>query len=397
MSRWFQICLLSWLCLASMPTLLSVEPDPPGKLERIQSAIYRLDFSLAEVLSRELVAEQPDNPEGFAFLAITKWNVLLQAAGNLALDDYATPTPFSKGRSYKRIEQESSEFEAANDALLEVAKRVLQEDPSNVKALYFEGLAYENSSVSAFAIRKETGQGVNWGRRAMSVHKEVLKLDPQFVDAKLSLATGEFAAATLPWSVKWLAFLLGYRGDKEEALEKLEEVIESGVYRKLDAQVVMAVLNAWKGDANKAVEAFRSLGQRFPENYLIDINVAAIYEGDRLGNRKAALAVYENLLKQLGKKAPGLEAGEVHYRIGKTYFGLREYSKALDSFQQVLASKVVEQETVPLSHYYMALIHERQGAKEKARGHYRKVLQYPGPERVLEEEISRARKKARSG
>ncbi|MCW4026886.1 MAG: tetratricopeptide repeat protein, partial [Candidatus Bathyarchaeota archaeon] len=332
-------------------------------VKTIQDLLYRLDFAGAEAKSTRLIESYPEKPVGYAFFAITKWNILLQAASNLALDDYATPTPFAKSRTYKPILSESQAFQNANNRLLEICQTIREKNSEDIDALYFEGLAYENSSSMELVIRKDTGRGLNLGKRAVSLHRDVLRRDPNFVDANLSVATSEFASATLPWTIRWIAFLIGYRGDKDEALRKLELVAERGVYRPLDARVVIALLQAWKGDPAEAIRHFNILYDRFPENYLLDINKAAIHEKS-LDNRKAALDVYQNLLASMDRKAPGLKKAEILFRIGKTYYELKEYSNALSAFSDAISSEVREAETVPLSHYFSALIHEEQGDRE---------------------------------
>ena len=307
---------------------LGASRDVPKEVAEVQDALYRLEFDRAEEASRRMMSRDPRDPTGYGFLSIVKWNLLLQAAANLTLDDYSTPTPFTKEKTYKPIEKESKEFHQITDKLIALCEDLLQKNPDDINALYFLGLANENLSSEQLAVLKSRGQGIHYGKKAMEIHKNVLKKDPQFVDANLSIATGEFAASTLPWGLKFIAFILGYRGNKEEALAKLEGVAEHGIYRRLDARVVLALLEAWKGDPNRAVQIFTDLGKLYPMNHLIQINRAAIFE-NRLENRKAALAVYNDLLKNIDvMEERGLMRGEVHFRIGRTYYGLREYSKA---------------------------------------------------------------------
>ena len=385
--------LLTGLLLLENPP--SVGVDLASGVKRGQDTLYQLDYTAAERIFQELVTKYPNDPTGYAFLAITYWNLLLRAAGNHALDDYATPTPFTKGQTYKPIEKETKRFREANDKVITLCDRLLKDNPNHVKALYFKGVAYENLAGEAVAITKSSGSAFNHGRKAKGLHEEVLELDPTFVDAKMSIAVYEFAKATLPWSIKWIAFLLGIRGNKEEALAKLQEVIDKGMYRSLDAQVVMALLHSWKGDPKESIRIFENLAQQYPMNYLIDINMAAIYD-IALNNPKSSLLVYQRLAEDLDKKAPGLFPGEVHYRIGKAQFKLRDYTLSLASLERALTLPQGERETSTLCFYYMAQIHEQRGDLERALEQYQMVLQYKGPRKVLEEEIRTAGKKLRT-
>ena len=356
-----------------------------------QDALYRLDYARAENLFKQLIEENPDSPVGYGMLSITTWKQLLFAASNLALDDYASPTPFTKSRTYKNITQETQRFREANDNLLALCEKLLDNNPQDALALYFEGLAYENLAAEAIVITKSRGTAFNYGRKANSVHKKVLELDPNLIDAQVSVASNEFAKATLPWSIKWLAFLVGIRGDKEQALERLERVAQKGKYRQLDAQVLLAVLHAWKGDPLKSVAIFQDLRKQYPQNFLFDINLAAIHQFN-LNDAESALGIYQQLLKTLPTKAAGLLAGEVYLRIGLAYLQLGQHSLALQAFTRVLEEPTGEMETGPLAYFHMAQIHELRGARDQAIEYYQQVLEDSVPQNTLKETLKEARR-----
>jgi tetratricopeptide (TPR) repeat protein len=95
----------------------------------------------------------------------------------------------------------------------------------------------------------------------------------------------------------------------------------------------------------------------------------------------------------LDKKAPGLFPGEVYYRIGKTQYRLNDHSIALESLQKALAEPQGERETAPLSSFLIAKIYDQRGNPSAALEHYRQVLEYGGPQKVLRNELKEARKR----
>ncbi len=357
-----------------------------------QDALYRLDYAQAENIFKQLIEENPNSPVGYGMLSIAIWNQLLFAASNLDLDDYASPTPFTKSRTYKNITQETRRFRQANDNLLALCEKLLENNPQDTLALYFEGLAYENLAAEAIVITKSRGTAFNYGRKANSVHKKVLELDPDFVDAQVSIASNEFAKATLPWSIKWLAFLVGIRGNKEQAFERLEWVAQKGKYRQLDAQVLLAVLHSWKGDPLKPVAIFQDLREKYPQNFLFDINLAAIHQFN-LNDAESALGIYQQLLESLPSKAAGLLAGEVYLRIGLAYLQLGQHSLALQAFTRVLEEPTGELETAPLAYFHLAQIHEQRGDREQAIEYYQQVLEDSVPQNTLKETLKAARRR----
>ncbi|MFQ5741348.1 MAG: tetratricopeptide repeat protein [Acidobacteriota bacterium] len=397
-------CEKSWLRTArgiwyrSIPLLFCLSlsvlaQDPPEKrVMEGQQAIYRLDFERAAAVFHRLSLDYPASPVGPGMESTVKWNVLLFAAKNLTLDDYATPTPFTRARTYKPVDRELKDFLESNTQLLDFCGDLLKKNPRDIMALYFRGMAYENAAAEALAIRRRSGEARALGKKAKNLHQKVLALDPEFVDANTSIAVYEFAAATLPWSLKWLAFLLGVRGDKSRALRRLELVSQRGLYRRLDAQVIRALLQAWKGDPRQAAAIFEQLREQFPENFLLDINLAAIYE-NLLKERKSALRIYQNLLLNYSRKAAGLQKGEIYYRIGRVYIALGEYTLALKAFERALNTPRGELETEPLSYFHIARIHETRGESELARSAYGRMLLYQGPRGGLTKQLKEARRK----
>ena len=378
----------------SMGSLLGGQ-SPSGLDRRVregQEALYRLYYAQAEEIFKQLIEEHPDSPVGYGMLSIATWNQLLFAASNLALDDFASPTPFTKGRTYKNITQETQRFREANDNLLALCETLLETNPEDTLALYFEGLAYENLAAEAIVITKSRGTAFNYGRKANSVHKKVVELDPDLIDAQVSIAGNEFAKATLPWSIKWLAALVGIRGDKEGAFERLEQVAQKGKYRQLDAQVLLAVLHSWKGDPLKPVAIFQDLREKYPQNFLFDINLAAVHQFN-LSDAKSALDIYQQLLENLSTKAPGLLAGEVYLRIGLAYLQLAQHSLALQAFTQVLKEPKGEMETDPLAYFHMAQIHEQRGEKDQAIEYYQQVVKDSVPQDTLKDTLKEARRR----
>jgi len=189
-----------------------------------------------------------------------------------------------------------------------------------------------------------------------------------------------------------LAVLVGIRGDKEQAFKRLERVAQKGKYRQLDAQVLLAVLHSWKGDPLKPVAIFQDLREKYPQNFLFDINLAAVHQFN-LSDAESALGIFQQLLKDLSTKAPGLFAGEVYLRIGLAYIQLAQHSLALQAFTQVLKEPKGEMETDYLAYFYMAQIHEQRGEKDQAIEYYQQVVKDSVPQNTLKDTLKKAQRR----
>ncbi|MEJ2108655.1 MAG: tetratricopeptide repeat protein [Acidobacteriota bacterium] len=237
-------------------------------------------------------------------------------------------------------------------------------------------------------------EAANFATTAGNIHKEVLQIEPDLVDAKTSTAVPEYVVGSLPFGIRWIGLLMGIHGDKQGAMEKLNEVVDKGIYRAPDALLVMGALNVWKGDARTAVSSFARMRKMYERNFLLDIGLAVAYE-EAEEDPMAAIGVYNELLDNLAAKAPGIYPGELHFRIGKSYAKLEDYNEALLHFQKALDSKKGDAETEPLGYYNMAQVYEELGQKKQAKGYYRLAAQYSGSTLLIKDEIKRARKKSR--
>jgi tetratricopeptide (TPR) repeat protein len=375
-------------------SLLGADGDP---LHRQQvhaglEAIYELDYAQAQRAFDQVKSEHPESPVGYGMLAVTAWHELLFASRNLAVYDYGIPTPFGTGvPSSRSTVREQEHFAQANKILQDVCEKLLAKNPQDTLALYFKGLSYENLSIEALTLYRRQGAATSYAKKASNIHKEVLQLDPNLIDANTSIAVPEYVVGTSNWGLRFLALLLGLRGDKQGALDRLQAVSEKGVYRATDALVVMALLEGWRGDPQRAVSIFSRLRKMYPRSFLSDIGLAVAHEN--AADPRSAVQVYQELLRTLPEKAPGIHPGEILFRIGRDYVRLRDYSLALNAFQKALEASQGDLETRPLTYYQMALIHEERAEKSEAQDCYRKVAEYSGSTVMIEKEIARAKKK----
>ncbi len=372
------------------------EPEIPREtvLKGVEE-VYSLNHEEAWNRFNLLRETHPESPVVQGMLAFTAYNKLLYEMRNLAVFGYGIPSPFEKTRPPENlVAQKEDLFLEANSTLLDLCERLLRKNPRDSNALYFKGMAYENMAMYKITLYGNKVEAADYAITAGKFHKKVLGIDPAFVDAKTSTAVPEYIAGSLPFGIRWLSLFMGIRGDKEGAMEKLREVADTGTYRAADSLLVMALLNAWKGDAETSVKIFRRMREMYRRNFLLDVSLAVVYE-DSLNDPASAIGIYEDLLKDLPAKARGIDPGEIHFRIGKNYMELKDFHSALDQFDKALHSSRGDRETEPLTYYNMALAYEKLGDRKQARECYQHAAAYSGPVELIEKEMDRAGKKAK--
>ena len=146
-----------------LPCLSEQRKESAAQLLRQgQDLLYRLDYDGAVAIYQRMIQQDPDKPDGYGMLAGVYYSDLLSKTGNLVLDDYATPTPFSEGKTGKlnlpEVREAQDRFRKANEKLREICEKRIAKDKNDVTALYFSGMYYENLAAEAVAITKQLGR-----------------------------------------------------------------------------------------------------------------------------------------------------------------------------------------------------------------------------------------------
>ena len=92
-----------------------------------------------------------------------------------------------------------------------------------MNALYDVGAAVGLQASYAATVEGRVGGAFRAARRAYDTHERVLALDPSRKDAGLTVGTYRYVVATLSLPARWVAYLVGFGGDKSKGLHMIEE------------------------------------------------------------------------------------------------------------------------------------------------------------------------------
>ena len=91
----------------------------------------------------------------------------------------------------------------------------------------------------------------------------------------------EYIVGSLPIYLKALGFLVGFTGDKEKGLKGLRKVAQYGTRAKLEAQVLLALVENREQRPAAAIEIMRGLEREFPTNHLYRKELATLLIGTK--------------------------------------------------------------------------------------------------------------------
>src|SRR5207253_4586544 len=104
----------------------------------------------------------------------------------------------------------------------------LKQYPKDVEALYFMGAIEGLKASSEEAVERRHFAALKDGSDAVDKHREVIKLDPSYRDAEMTIGLYDYTVGALPFPVKIAAGMLGFRGSKKRGLATLELVAKEG-------------------------------------------------------------------------------------------------------------------------------------------------------------------------
>lgn len=78
----------------------------------------------------------------------------------------------------------------------------------------------------------------------------------------------EYIIGSLPIYLRALGFLVGFTGEKEKGINGLRTVARYGQKAKLEAQILLALVESREEHPERAVKIMRSLVKEFPTNHL---------------------------------------------------------------------------------------------------------------------------------
>ena len=121
---------------------------------------------------------------------------------------------------------------------------------------------------------KEWRVALKTGGEARTLHLRALAKDKNLVDALLVPSFHDYIVGSLPVYIKAVGFLVGFSGDKEKGIQGLRTVARYGLRAKLEAQVLLSLVEHREERPEKAVEIMQGLEHEFPTNHLYRKEVA---------------------------------------------------------------------------------------------------------------------------
>jgi len=268
--------------------------------------LYNLDYDAARTHFKELQRLYPEHPAGAQFLAACLVVETLNRSRRLQTSLY-NDDDFYTGEEDKPDPAIVREFRALTKQAETLAAARVKANPKDAEALYFLGAAKALRAAFGVGVERRFTAALGDGRGAVEAHRDVVKLDPTYTDAELTIGMYDYVIGDLPLFLKATASLDGFRGSKRRGLATLERVVKEGKWAQDDARVLLVALYRREGRPADAVPLARELAARYERNYVFKLELAdaliAQAAMEQLTNKidaatheREAFAVFDKLL-----------------------------------------------------------------------------------------------------
>ncbi|HEY6802985.1 MAG TPA: hypothetical protein VI306_05335 [Pyrinomonadaceae bacterium] len=384
----------SLLCVqAQQPVSPWLTQADQNRLETLRKsgleALYNIDYDKAYREFKQIADLYPDHPAGSQLLAARLWIKNLYESRRLQSSLYSSESFYTNGDD-KVDPKLVEEFRSLTRESKRLAEARLRQYPNDIEALDF--LANTEGLKASFeeAVERRHFAALRDGNDAVEHHRDVLKRDPTYLDAQLTIGLYEYVIGSLPLPIKLVAGVTGYHGSKKKGLSLLEQVAKEGKWARDDAKTVLVLLYTREKRYDDVLALTRELSVKYPRNYLFRLETAdalvAIAEVKRKNKdeagaaqaEKEAFATFEELLRDRNVRDAAVRALDlIHFKYGEVLLTAGQNDRAAKEFLTTTKVERAEAGLVTMAHLFAGRAYDAAGKRDEALAQYKEVLARP--------------------
>ena len=352
-------------------------------------ALYNLDYETARARFKELARVFPSHPAGPQFLAASLWLETLNASRRLQSGLYNNESFYAKNED-KVDPQLVAQFRDYTRTAKQLAEARLKQNPKDTEAIYFLGAIQGLKAAFEGAVERRFVAALRDGSDAVDHHRDVVKLDPNYHDAELTIGMQDYIVGGLALPYKILAGMTGTRGSKKRGLATLERVMREGQWARDDARVMLIPLYKREKRFSDAAALARELAAKYPKNYLFKLEYAdalvsqAATEREKSGatasanTEREAFAIYESLVRdKTARDAAARQLDLIHFQYGEALFVAGQTERAAREFLSAASVPNAEANMVTMARLRAAQAYDLAGKRNDALAQYKLVAARP--------------------
>lgn len=353
-------------------------------------ALFNLEYEGARKSFKEMAVLFPKYPAGPQFLADTLWAEALYQTRRLQASLYGDDDTFYSTSDDKADPRLIDEFRNLTRQARNLTEARLKQFPKDTEALYFMGAIEGLKASFEESIERRHFAALKDGSDAVDRHREVIKLDPNYHDAEITIGLYDYTVGALPLPIKLIAGVAGFRGSKKRGLATLERVAREGKWIHDEAKTLLIVLYTREKRFAEAATLARELGARYPRNYIYRLETADALVSQAALERQVnhitaitaaeteAFATFESLLRDKAVRDTAARAFDlIHFKYGEALMTAGQFEKAAKEFLASAEAPGAQAGLATMAHLYAARALDLAGKRNDAMTQYKAVLARP--------------------
>jgi tetratricopeptide (TPR) repeat protein len=376
-----QVLLLLFLIASAQPLLAA---DPAQTYAEGIEKLYSLDFAASEAAFKALTREHPDNPDYWNALASSYWLKTLYDQQKLNMESFSGKDRFGTTDSRDTVsEAEEKQLRDTIDKAMGAADAILKKDPKNTRALYAKGASLATLASFEATIRRSWLSAARKAKTARNFHKDVLKMDPNFHDARTTVGIYNYAVGSLSWGARMLVSVVGLGGDgKQNGIKDIETAAAKGVRSAIDAKMLLIVVYGREQQYDKALKVLDEVHDKYPRNFMLEMSKGSIYA--KMKRWELAAQTYRQIADKVHAHKDGydrMRVEKVLYELANAEFQALKFDDATKTFGLVTNGATATPSEKANAHLWMGRMSDSRKNRADALRHYHAVLKLEvGPE-----------------
>ncbi len=351
----------------------STETNSAVQFETLRAAgsdsLYNLDYATAEAKFEEMIKLDHDHPAGHFYLATSKWLSILNSMRRLQTGLYGDDSFFVGSRDKVDPELDRGARDAISNAIT-VANSRVKKNRNDAEALYYLGAAYGLLACYDASVTRNFQSAMRNGNEGVKYHRDLVKLDPNYADAYLSIGLYDYVVGTLPWLIRWGLKVAKISGNRKRGLVEIRKAMDQARYTSDDARVVLIAIYQREKNYREALKLLEELTVKYPRNYLYGLERAvALGRMDR-GCFESFTAFDQLLSNERAQPVVDL----IHYKYGEALFANGEFARAASQFIAVTETPKADIALVSLARLGQGQSLDAMGQRASALEQYKIVL-----------------------
>jgi tetratricopeptide (TPR) repeat protein len=208
-------------------------------------------------------------------------------------------------------------IESLTNPAISLSDQRIKSDPSDKDAWFARSYARGMHAVFVTLVDHSFVSAARQGLASRNDAEQVLKLDRDYVDAKMPIGIQQFAVASLPGFVRMLVGIAGVGGNREKGLALLRDCAAHGTITSVESRTILSLFLRHDARYAEALVVQHGLAAEFPHDFLYRLEEANLTKDS--GNGPGAIAIYKTVLDDTRK--PGYFVGP---RPQLAWFGLAD-------------------------------------------------------------------------